>query len=335
MNSNPAQDALILMYHRIADTDMDPWAMCVGRDNFSGQLEAIRSLGTPMNLLDYVRGAARAELPPRPIVLTFDDGYIDNLRVALPLLAHHGVPATIFITTGNIGSEDEFWWDWLETLLLLPPMLPARLALDLPTGPAEWELGAAARHDAESRAADREVPAWRATPGTRLRFFYDVWKRLWPLDPGPRREAMRTIARWTGLDAQPASSRRSMNAAEIGELASSPWIGIGAHTVAHPPLPAHGTDVQAREILDSQRVLRGIVGVPVTSFAYPHGEYSDATIALLHGAGFECAVTVEQKLARPGMDPMKLPRYGVKDVGGEAFLAQFAPLLDTQGDAAA
>ena len=335
MTMQPGDEALILMYHRIADTDMDPWAMCVGRDNFSEQLEAIRSLGTPMDLLEYVRDAARGELPPRPIVLTFDDGYIDNLREALPLLERHNVPATIFITTGNIGSEEEFWWDWLETLLLRPPTLPPRLALALPTGPAEWNLDAAMHHDEAARVADRTTPAWKAVPGTRLRFFYDVWKRLWPLDPGPRREAMLAIAAWACIDAQPVATRRTMTSAEIREIDASPWIAIGAHTVAHPPLPAHGIDVQAREIMDSQRVLREITGDAITSFAYPHGEYSDATIALLHEAGFTCAVTVEQKPARPGMDPMKLPRFGVKDIGGEAFLAQFGPLLRTQGNALA
>ncbi len=335
MNAAAAQDALILMYHRIADTDMDPWAMCVGPDNFSGQLEAICALGTPIGLLDYVRDAARGELPPRPIVVTFDDGYIDNLREALPLLERHGVPATIFITTGNIGSEEEFWWDWLETLLLRPPTLPPRLALELPTGAAEWNLDSAIHHDQQARIADRTTPAWKAVPGTRLRFFYDVWKRLWPLDPGPRREAMQVIAAWANAGAHPAATRRTMTAAEIREIASSPWIGIGAHTVVHPPLPAHAIEVQAREILDSQRVLREITGAAVTSFAYPHGEYSDDTIALLHQAGFECAVTVEQKTARPDMDSMKLPRFGVKDVGGDAFLAQFAPLLGAPNNAVA
>ncbi len=330
-----SDDALILMYHRIAEADMDPWGMCVGQSHFSEQLEAIRTLGTPLGLLDYVRRRGQGELPLRPIVLTFDDGYLDNLDQALPLLERHAVPATIFITTGNIGSEEEFWWDWLEAMLLRPAELPDQLVLTLPTGEASWELGEAARYDEAQRAGDRWTNAWRATPGSRLRLFYDVWKRLWPLDPTPRRAAMHVLADWSGVLTPPALPRRTMTAAEIRKLAASEWITIGAHTVAHPPLPAHPADVQAREILDSQRVLREITGGAITTFAYPHGEYTDATIDVLHAGGFECAVTVEQKLSRPSMDAMKLPRFGVKDIGGEAFLAQFAPLFAAAPDVAA
>lgn len=335
MTVQTGDEALILMYHRIAQTDMDPWGMCVGPGHFSEQLEAIRTLGTPLGLLEYVHLRKHGELPSRPIVLTFDDGYLDNLEQALPLLERHAVPATIFITTGNIGSEDEFWWDWLEAMLLRPAVLPDRLVLTLPTGDASWELGESARYDDAQRAADRWTNAWRATPGSRLRLFYDVWKRLWPLDPALRRVAMLMLADWSGVRTPPALPRRTMTATEIGKLSASEWIEIGAHTVAHPPLPAHPVEVQSREILDSQRVLQEITGAAVRSFAYPHGEYTDATIEVLHAGGFECAVTVEQKLSRPSTDAMKLPRFGVKDIDGEAFLAQFAPLFAAAPDVAA
>ena len=80
--------------------------------------------------------------------------------------------------------------------------------------------------------------------------------------------------------------------------------------------------VQAEQIIGSRDRLQEILGFPVATFAYPHGEYSPETIRILEDAGFECAVTVEQKLAGSDTDAMKLPRFGVKDVGGDAFLAQ-------------
>ncbi|MEK9772083.1 MAG: polysaccharide deacetylase family protein, partial [Opitutae bacterium] len=57
-------------------------------------------------------------LSNRSICLTFDDGYYDNFSEALPILEKYQIPATIFVCTGNIGTENEFWWDMLENLLL-------------------------------------------------------------------------------------------------------------------------------------------------------------------------------------------------------------------------
>ena len=51
-------------------------------------------------------------------MVTFDDGYADNLWNAKPLLERYDVPAAVFVTTGYAGQDREFWWDELETLLL-------------------------------------------------------------------------------------------------------------------------------------------------------------------------------------------------------------------------
>lgn len=54
-----------------------------------------------------------APLPRRAAWLTFDDGYANNLGL-LPILRRHGVPATVFVTSGNILSGEAFWWDVLH-----------------------------------------------------------------------------------------------------------------------------------------------------------------------------------------------------------------------------
>ena len=116
--------AVILMYHRITRTELDPWGMCVSPENFSEQLESIRRVATPMSLVDFVRARQSGDLPERAVVVTFDDGYVDNFEVALPILRQHRVPATLFVATCNIGTDREFWWDRLETLLLATGTLP-------------------------------------------------------------------------------------------------------------------------------------------------------------------------------------------------------------------
>ncbi len=321
MTQAPPQ-AVILMYHRIVRTELDPWGMCVSPENFSEQLEAIGRVATPMSLVDFVRSSQSGRLPERAVVVTFDDGYVDNFEVALPLLRGHRVPATLFVTTCNIGTNREFWWDRLETLLLATGTLPAKLELQLPSGSQSWDLDGAAAYSAADLQADRGIRAWSAARGTRLGFFYDVWKTLWPLPDSSREEALDQLARWVGFEPEPSLSRRTMTADEIRRMGHEGVMQIGAHTVNHPPLPAHESQVQVEQIIGSRDRLQEILGCPVPTFAYPHGEYSPETIRILQEAGFECAVTVEQKVAGPNTEAMKLPRFGVKDVGGDAFASQ-------------
>ncbi len=331
-----APKSIILMYHRIVATSTDPWGMCVSPTNFSGQLEAIRDAGRPMALADYVRAHRQGEVPDRSIVLTFDDGYLDNHEQALPLLQRHEVPATLFVTTGNIDSEREFWWDQLETSLLTPAMLPDRLELSSPDGAIVWDLGTARAYDDGQRQADRGVKAWQAKPGGRLAFYYAVWKTLWPWPVRVRDEAVARVAAWAGQDPIPSTARRSMTSAEIRAMGQGGWMSIGAHTVDHLPLDVHPVDEQRRQIRESRKQLEALVGEEITTFAYPHGEYSPDTVRLLREEGFDSAVTVEHKLALPGSDLMRLPRFGVHDVSGDEFRQQLEQWFDLAvGDGAA
>jgi peptidoglycan/xylan/chitin deacetylase (PgdA/CDA1 family) len=106
----------ILLYHRVARLESDPQQLAVDPERFDAQLTALRATCTPVALVD-VPGLLRARrLPKRPVAVTFDDGYRDNLVTAKPLLERHGVPATVFVASGYVGSGREFWWDELERL---------------------------------------------------------------------------------------------------------------------------------------------------------------------------------------------------------------------------
>jgi peptidoglycan/xylan/chitin deacetylase (PgdA/CDA1 family) len=101
----------ILGYHRVSDAKPDALGLSVSPANFRAQLAVIARLGEPLRLTDAARSLAAGPVPPRGLVLTFDDGYADNLHTALPMLEEQGVPATVFVTSGNRGGE--FWWDRL------------------------------------------------------------------------------------------------------------------------------------------------------------------------------------------------------------------------------
>ena len=133
--------ALILLYHRVALPGADPWALCVSPEHFSEHMEVLRRIASPCTLSELVRAHAANSIPENAVAVTFDDGYLDNLTNARPILEEHDVPATIFVCSSAVGRRQEFWWDQLERALLQSPeKLPERLELDIDGKRMTWSL---------------------------------------------------------------------------------------------------------------------------------------------------------------------------------------------------
>ena len=108
----------VFAYHRIADPIHDPWRLSVSPRRFAEQLTMLRELGT-IEPLDEALGASawtRCRRRKPTFAITFDDGYVDNLTEALPLLERHDAPATLFVPTAMLDAQS-FWWDVLATLV--------------------------------------------------------------------------------------------------------------------------------------------------------------------------------------------------------------------------
>jgi peptidoglycan/xylan/chitin deacetylase (PgdA/CDA1 family) len=101
----------------------------VSRQHFAEHLEILRTRYGPMRLQELTKRLQSGPLPRRKIVVTFDDGYADSLLNAKPLLERHEIPATVFVTSGNVGQEREFWWDELDRVFLHSGRLPKELRL--------------------------------------------------------------------------------------------------------------------------------------------------------------------------------------------------------------
>ena len=149
--------ALILLYHQVARLRSDPWALSVTANHFAEHLEVLREHAHPITLQQLSQALLGGDLPDRSVVVTFDDGYADNLHSAKPMLERYGIPATVFLATGSIGREREFWWDELDRLLLQPGALPERLNLMVNGNTYRWELGEDVRY---SEDASRRHRRW-------------------------------------------------------------------------------------------------------------------------------------------------------------------------------
>ena len=103
--------APIFLYHRIEKVSSDPVSLCVKPETFENQLNIILNHKKIISLSELSKLILSKSFIGDKCAITFDDGYKDNITNALPILSKYNIPATIFITTNNIGKTADFAWD--------------------------------------------------------------------------------------------------------------------------------------------------------------------------------------------------------------------------------
>jgi peptidoglycan/xylan/chitin deacetylase (PgdA/CDA1 family) len=294
------------MYHRIAEPAADPWELAVSPANFEAQMAWLKRHRTVLPLQEFEALRAQGRLPRDAVAVTFDDGYACNALVAAPIAAAHEAPITIFLTTGAVSGETEFWWDDLERIVSS-------------AGGSRLEASIAG----EDFTFDLGEPGQGLT-GPRAEAYTTLWKALRPLDTLGRRSAIRTLAEQCGVGTTGRAEYRAMTHAEIGALAKSPWVSFGAHSVNHPPLSELTPAEQRAEIETSRDACAELTGQTPSMFAYPYGDYSDETVQLVRQAGFKLAVTTDPGVVSGGSEGLRLPRVQVGDWPEARFAQLFA-----------
>jgi peptidoglycan/xylan/chitin deacetylase (PgdA/CDA1 family) len=323
--------ALILLYHRVAELPSDPQRVCVTRQHFAEHLEILRESARPMELREMVRALRDNKLPRRAVVLTFDDGYADNLLNGKPLLERHDVPSTFFVTTGYLGHDREFWWDELERLFLQPGTLPQQLCLAINGRPHQWNLGEGAHYSAD---AYRRNCTWNVekqeNPTPRQHVYRSLCSLLCALPDREQRTVLDALMAWAGTEPVWRPTHRTLTPDEVCHLAKDGHVEVGSHTVTHPILSSLLPAEQREEAQGSKTCLEEILGRPVTSFAYPYGtrsDYTAETVDIVREAGYDRACSNFDGLVRQGTDPWQLPRFLVRDWDGEEFTSRLTAWL--------
>ena len=116
-SSKTLNGCAVLLYHRVFRPTIDAQLLSVYPENFEQHLIFLKENYELISTQTLKERIITKNLTNRSICLTFDDGYFDNFSEALPLLQKYQIPATIFVCTGNIDTENEFC-DIKENLLL-------------------------------------------------------------------------------------------------------------------------------------------------------------------------------------------------------------------------
>jgi peptidoglycan/xylan/chitin deacetylase (PgdA/CDA1 family) len=301
--------AVILVYHMVADGLVDPYGTVVSPDRFADQMNVIASAFRPLGLTELVSGLRDGKCPPGAVTVTFDDGYANNLEMALPILDRYAVPATVFVATDYTDGPREFWWDELAHLIV-------------------GDDASVAHRPALTVSLGQSVLRCPPAPGMQVLARMRAW--LYRRDPREISRALEQIRVWAGESPEPTqrAEYRPMTREELAEITSSGLVQIGAHTRSHPLLAARSLRDQTDEINGSIHDLEDWLGDTPRTFAYPfgapRGDYSRETVKLVQATAIQGALSTRALPVTAASHPYELPRFFVSDHPVDVFEAWLA-----------
>ncbi len=252
----------------------------IGVDSFRSQLRLLKkhyNVISPDLFLRWVEG--EEDLPERAILLTCDDGLLNNLTTMLPVLQSEGLKCLFFLTGTSAAATPGMLW-YIELYLILMQARNHGEAL-------EWR--------------GIRLPAMADDLGQRRALWLQLLDRLSQLDSKARSEFLREAAQQWGLAASwkeryledPLLRQRfQLLCAEDVRALAEAGMTIGAHTMSHPTLSEQPAELAAEEIRECKQILRLCCGQPVWALAYPYGNAAAVghrEYELAQAAGYECA----------------------------------------------
>jgi peptidoglycan/xylan/chitin deacetylase (PgdA/CDA1 family) len=289
----PSRSLAILRYHAICGPEGYRYAdphICITPDNFERHVAYLTRKYSVLRLQDAVRLLAEhAPLPPNAVVITFDDGYVDNLAAARTL-ARYGATATFYITAGCMAGGEPFWP--AELRYLVDAIAKDRIALT--AGPVQLELELSTR-SARATAVKCLTRAFKAHP---IAVREDLRAQLRRVAGGA--DIPRVMLTWDEI--------REMH--RLG-------MTIASHTMTHPNLPNAGADAARHELVASRQRLEHEIDAPVTMFSYPNGgaeRYLTPEVqSIVRETGYAAAATSRNAFAGSHSDLYALERIEVEE----------------------
>jgi peptidoglycan/xylan/chitin deacetylase (PgdA/CDA1 family) len=275
----------ILIYHRVLPEVDSLFPLEVTAESFDKQLTVLKKHFNVLSLTEAISRLKSGTLPPRSACITFDDGYADNVSIALPILKRHELHATFFIATAYLNGGRMFNDTIIHSI---------RHSRDLQIDLTKLGLGI---YNLDTLAAKHR------TIDTLLKY-----AKYLPL--GEREDAAERIAELI-TDIKPPSDLM-MNLSQLKELSDS-GMTIGGHTAHHPILAKLNKAESRLEIAEGREFLESILGIKVKYFAYPNGklgvDYLPEHVHIIQKMGFEAALSTQWGTASSKGDMFQLPRF--------------------------
>jgi peptidoglycan/xylan/chitin deacetylase (PgdA/CDA1 family) len=282
---------LILCYHGIALRDEHEWLsqLYITPDHFRRRLEMLKA--SDANVISLNEGIKRLQthsLPPRSVVITFDDGFHDFYRHAFPLLHSFQFPCTVYLSTHYCRYGVPVF------NLILNYML--------------WKSGML-KFDFEGVGILHSMPGRDYEERSQVVQAITDWTRTRKMNTSDKDEVARDIASRLGIDYDDLVRHRllqMMNSAEVKAVANA-GVSVELHTHRHR-VPKD-RDLFEREVNENREHIREFTGTEAFHFCYPSGEYAYQFLPWLRDLRVKSATTCESGLAARTSEALLLPRF--------------------------
>ncbi len=286
----------VMVYHRVLD-DVDIMRPSeVSKVHFAWQMDMVSKYFNVLPLSEGIKRLKSGSLPPRAVAITFDDGYKDNYKNALPILKHHSLPATLFVAVGYLNGGRM----WNDSIIEAIRGVDG-CSIDLTSiGLENYSVN---------------------TMNDRFRAAQNIIGKLKYSPQSERSEKAEYIASMSsGLPTD-----LMLTSEELKDMVSN-GIDVGGHTISHPILSELDSKVALREIEEGKHVLEAITGKDVSTFAYPNGkpgkDYSLEHANMVENCGYVAALSTEWGVGTSQSDVFQLPRFTPWDASKEKFMAR-------------
>ena len=289
--ANKSKD-LCLMYHGIVPDDypIQSWLL-VKESQFRKQLEYLTKHWEVIHIDAYIARDFHTAKPKA--IITFDDGYQNNYSVAYPILKKLKLPATIYVVTDFIDTNELFWFDkviysiqknnlsFLDLTFLPHDNLGARATFH-PSGTQRWST------------IERLLTNIKSLGATKAE------------------ETAKRIFEFVTPETHYTNYLTPLKTQQILEMSRSGFIEIGAHTAHHEILTDLTCSQAEQTITRSMAAIKNIIGKSPSHFCYPNGNYSKPILDLMQRYNFSSAMTVQNSFITPeNYKKYELPRLPV------------------------
>jgi peptidoglycan/xylan/chitin deacetylase (PgdA/CDA1 family) len=308
---------LILCYHGISLEDEHEWnpALYMSPTDFRERMALLRRNGyrvLPLGEALYL--LASKALPPRSVVITFDDGFHDFLECAFPILQEFGFPATVYLAT-YYSRYNRPVFDVICPYLL-------------------WK-GRGMRVDGKGIAAGIDTTLDLRTASSRNAAWSDIYTFAigGALSAEEKNDVAATLAKRVHVDYDAILAKRVLHLMTPEEVQYVRGSGVDIQLHTHRHRTPSDRTLFLNEIADNRRDILAMTrsATAPTHFCYPSGVYRPAFLPWLEEAGVTSAVTCELGMASRNSTPLLLPRLldseSIPVIEFEAWLSGVASLL--------
>ena len=264
-----------------------------------------------INAVEMLQG--RKPIQPYSLVLTFDDGYRNNLTHALPILRRYSAPATFFVPTGFLDNPRPFWFDRLDYALQQAQVNGREVRIGKLTFCLE---------NSNKKALRESYKRLRHAAKEQQISDLEFLQQMEQLAVQFEEESGRALSDIQENDDWSAILTRD----QLG-VQSNGYVTFGSHTVDHIRLGLVDSAIARDQLIRSKKDIEHHTSRPCLSLCYPNGSFTDETIAIARKCGYLCGVTTREGTNTAGDDVMRLRRINVPTEGcGSEFIARVCEL---------